>query len=230
MPRERVQPAEEPTGGVPAWMVTFSDCMTLLLTFFVLLLTFSSFEDVARQQFTGICRSITFTSIFPFRREIRDSLIEPIEKPVDRAMEGSDKPTEERLDSVDMPRRSLEIADTDAYRDRKVIYIPSSALFWGSGGALKPSGCEKLDRIASFMRQAPSRVIVSESRLEEGLARAAGPGDVLTRPLAVVNYLTRSGGVPAEWFSIASTDSQGARRRGGRPALQITLLARGMYQ
>ena len=31
--------------GAPVWMVTFSDCMTLLLTFFVLLLSFSSFDD-----------------------------------------------------------------------------------------------------------------------------------------------------------------------------------------
>ena len=31
--------------GAPEWMVTFSDCMTLLLTFFVLLLSFSSFDN-----------------------------------------------------------------------------------------------------------------------------------------------------------------------------------------
>ena len=35
---------EEDPGGAPEWMVTFSDCMTLLLTFFVLLLSFSSFD------------------------------------------------------------------------------------------------------------------------------------------------------------------------------------------
>ena len=36
--------ADEPAGA-PDWMVTFSDCMTLLLTFFVLLLSFSSFAE-----------------------------------------------------------------------------------------------------------------------------------------------------------------------------------------
>ena len=40
---KQVVPDEDP--GAPEWMVTFSDCMTLLLTFFVLLLSFSSFDD-----------------------------------------------------------------------------------------------------------------------------------------------------------------------------------------
>ena len=45
MPREKKQPEPEQQAGAPEWMVTFSDCMTLLLTFFVLLLSFSSFDD-----------------------------------------------------------------------------------------------------------------------------------------------------------------------------------------
>ena len=50
---KRVEP-EEPAGA-PEWMVTFSDCMTLLLTFFVLLLSFSSFDDSA---FSDVTRAI----------------------------------------------------------------------------------------------------------------------------------------------------------------------------
>ena len=45
MAREKKQPEPEQQAGAPEWMVTFSDCMTLLLTFFVLLLSFSSFDD-----------------------------------------------------------------------------------------------------------------------------------------------------------------------------------------
>ena len=40
---KQVEQDEEP--GAPEWMVTFSNCMTLLLTFFVLLLSFSSFDE-----------------------------------------------------------------------------------------------------------------------------------------------------------------------------------------
>ncbi|MHC4104970.1 MAG: flagellar motor protein MotB, partial [Planctomycetota bacterium] len=45
MAREKKQVVEDEAPGAPEWMVTFSDCMTLLLTFFVLLLSFSSFDD-----------------------------------------------------------------------------------------------------------------------------------------------------------------------------------------
>ena len=37
------QPApEEPEDDVPAWVMTFSDVITLLMTFFILLLTFAT--------------------------------------------------------------------------------------------------------------------------------------------------------------------------------------------
>lgn len=37
----------EEGGGVPAWMATFSDLVTLLLTFFVMLMAMASFEEAA---------------------------------------------------------------------------------------------------------------------------------------------------------------------------------------
>ena len=36
--------------GAPMWMSTFSDMVTLLLTFFVLLLSMASFEDPSKVQ------------------------------------------------------------------------------------------------------------------------------------------------------------------------------------
>ena len=34
----------KPTGEIPAWFMTYSDVITLLMTFFILLLTFSTTE------------------------------------------------------------------------------------------------------------------------------------------------------------------------------------------
>lgn len=44
--REKKEP--DPPAGVPAWMATFSDLVTLLLTFFVMLMAMASFEDATR--------------------------------------------------------------------------------------------------------------------------------------------------------------------------------------
>ncbi len=39
---------EEPPKGLPAWMATFSDLVTLLLTFFVMMMAMASFDDPIR--------------------------------------------------------------------------------------------------------------------------------------------------------------------------------------
>ena len=39
----------DPPGDIPAWVMTFSDVITLLMTFFILLLTFSSMEPEAHR-------------------------------------------------------------------------------------------------------------------------------------------------------------------------------------
>ncbi|GAB7079489.1 OmpA/MotB family protein [Megalodesulfovibrio paquesii] len=36
---------EKPAGGIPAWMITFTDLMTLLLTFFVLLVSMATLDE-----------------------------------------------------------------------------------------------------------------------------------------------------------------------------------------
>jgi len=46
--RERKKKEKEKTGGAPDWMVTYSDMVTLLLTFFIMLLAMASFEDPGR--------------------------------------------------------------------------------------------------------------------------------------------------------------------------------------
>jgi chemotaxis protein MotB len=40
--------ADPPAAGAPAWMVTYSDMVTLLLTFFVMLLAMANFDDLVR--------------------------------------------------------------------------------------------------------------------------------------------------------------------------------------
>jgi chemotaxis protein MotB len=43
--KKRKQSEEEPAGGAPEWIVTFSDMVSLLVTFFVMLMSFSTMDD-----------------------------------------------------------------------------------------------------------------------------------------------------------------------------------------
>ena len=80
--------------GAPKWMVTFSDCMTLLLCFFVLLLTFSSFDDKAFRKLTTSL-STALPSISTAETKSRDSVFrrDQIVFQPNRA-KGSESPTE----------------------------------------------------------------------------------------------------------------------------------------
>ena len=49
----RNAPADEAPKGAPMWIVTFTDMISLLLTFFIMLLTFSSMEEEKFKQATG---------------------------------------------------------------------------------------------------------------------------------------------------------------------------------
>ena len=54
--KDRQPVVDEGGPSVPDWMITFSDCMTLLLTFFVLLLSFSSFDEASLSKLDGAFR------------------------------------------------------------------------------------------------------------------------------------------------------------------------------
>ena len=48
---------EEPKAGAPAWMCTFADLMSLLLTFFIMLASMANYDDV-NERFMAAIESI----------------------------------------------------------------------------------------------------------------------------------------------------------------------------
>ena len=211
------------------WMVTFGDIMTLLLTFFVLLLSFSSFEEVKFQQFAGSFRTRSYTSIFPAKLT---SPVAPPPEQLDTTKEGSEKRTDEKPKSIKNPRTPLDQPKEEAEKYRKFVSIPSGRLFLGKGSTLKADGKAMLDTIAAFLRKSPCHVMIGESRL--GGAVGGGPRARTVsaeRAKALVKYFTKQGKprVPADLFSISAENSDAARSHGGRPTVRITLLAKGLY-
>lgn len=229
MGRNRKPPEPEGEAGAPEWMVTFSDCMTLLLTFFVLLLSFSSFDE---QDLFRLNKTLTkqFSSLSFVERD-KSALTAPnLIQYDDNPDKGSEKPTlargaEDRLTKETEPKN---------FHDHKVFLSPSEMIFWGSGTVISFQGRKALSDMASFLREVPDRVVVSEN----------GQGDEkdsehlgLQRAWAVIEYFTTKQGLDKGQFSIAAgtlqkshkNDLQNNTQAKALRMLEIVLLERSIY-
>lgn len=207
--------------------------MTLLLTFFVLLLSFSSFDDKVfwklRVIFSGAMPSVN-----KIEEKDRDAFV--LRGQIDPTTElekGSEKPTlvEDRLDGS---KKNKEPPD---FRNRKVFLVSSEKVFWGKGAVVSLGGREILSTMASFLREMP------ESRLVIGENASGGRRDDnqvgLERAWAVVEYLTTQEGLDRKAFSISgsstvATGSLRARETNdsdtkAERVLEIVLLERSIY-
>ncbi len=226
MSKERRQgEAEDEGGGAPKWMVTYSDCMTLLLTFFVLLLTFSSFDDKIYRQFHDTLFE-DLPRLYLQARRSKDSFISTAQPLIlVEIEEGSEKPTLEgkSKENVLMEKEPKE------FTERKVFYSDSEGIFWAEGASISADGRKTLALMGAFLRRVEGRVVVSENGFDDG-ERAEELG--LARALAVVEYLIERVGLDESRFSIstASTmDSSTRPRQKGKRALEIVILERSVY-
>jgi chemotaxis protein MotB len=215
--------------GAPEWMVTFSDCMTLLLTFFVLLLTFSSFDDrVFRNLKVVYARA--FTNISVERRSDRDAIqdMSPIRHVVELD-KGSEKPT-----TILGLQENLMRVTPPVHLDRGMAFLFSSKrLFLGKGTALSSEGRQVMDLVASFLKKVPSRIVISESG-PAGDRSSAHFG--LPRAWAVMDYLTTQRNLDTERFSISQTSSLGRQdaepglmKSGAERTVEVVFLERSVY-
>ena len=232
MGQDRKQPQDEEGPSAPLWMVTFSDCMNLLLTFFVLLVTFSSFDTEVLTNLGVVFRKI-FPSLIDVQKEMpKDaSLPTTLIMPVEVHEKGSEKPT-----LTKGPENNLkEETQPDEFHNRKVFQVPSRSIFLGRGTAISPTGKNTLATMASFLREVPSRIVISENSSDDQSNEQIG----LRRAWAVVEYLTAKQGLDKKWFSISATSflpkedigngQANDRESDSEHTLEIVLLERSIY-
>jgi len=212
--KRRVLESSKPSND---WIVTFSDCMTLLLCFFVMLLSFSSFDEVTFENLSGMFKAEQNTSISTTDLRKLMSVVEPIPRPNDVTDKGSEKATDEDPRRVKNPKIFDVLPGDDAYKDRRTFYIPRNSLFYANGVAMRGSGKSRLRKIATFLKALPCRVVVAESGGD-----SSGVG--LQRAWAVCRTL-RESGLRYDLFSVSARSSRDAQWFDNEPYLEITLLS-----
>jgi chemotaxis protein MotB len=228
------QPTPEEEPGAPEWMLTFSDCMTLLLTFFVLLITFSA---PGNSNIKGLSNVITrllpgidwATGIY------QDSLVEYLELQAAAGTEtGSEKPTLENG-----TKGGLKTTTAPPDFDRaKMFSIPSERIFFGRGSVISAEGRVVLATIASLLHKTTNRVVICEyGPKEDKGSQEFG----LNRTWVVLEYLTAKHGLDRNRFNISSlaasivtdrnsdSDGPGQLETVDKRTLEITVLDRSSY-
>ena len=176
--------------GAPMWMTTFSDMTTLLLTFFVLLMSMANFDKVKMEQSFGILAGssgiMTNPSVSPLsqmnivaKRSIKDTVSkteEQIESQVKSMMHG------QNMDNM------VTVVKTDKGISVRIL---DSALFNSGSPELLPQAGPILDRIINIVKDSSYYINI------EGHTDDTGDPDFnwklsTERALSVIDYFVKA--------------------------------------
>jgi chemotaxis protein MotB len=211
MSEDKVIIEEVKTGEVPSWMVTFSDLATLLLTFFVLLLSMSSMDDKSLRSlftnFTSSCGILNFKELGEVYRP-RDVMIDGIYQRLKDSLviKRSDDP-------VDIPSEAEESILKEA--GGKVVMqeieggfklVFGHKLMFDSGKAeIKDEMKPVLDLVAKFINTSSFQVYIDGHTDNIPIHSKEFPSNTslsLTRAYNVMIYLIKEGGVPSSFLAL----------------------------
>jgi len=140
--------------GAPLWMVTYSDMVTLLLAFFVLLFSFSSIE---KAKFTQAMASIRAAMGLMNRTTV---MVPPIQRrilPIQRKFEKSMEEVIREVQNIPDIQDNISYEKTD---EGVRIRISNPVLFDIGKAGLKPDIYPILDKIATVLKSNAFDVVV----------------------------------------------------------------------
>ncbi len=147
---------KKPMAGAPLWMVTFSDMMTLLLTFFVLLLSMATLDQVRFQQAAdslsgafgiGVLASSTRTEVAPPQVMPHVPIDDDFNARVYQRLRT-------QLRELKLDRKIKLVEDRGA-----VVLRVDEAILFGSGqSTLNPDAGSTLRSVAALVRPLPLNV------------------------------------------------------------------------
>ncbi len=187
--------------GAPMWMVTFGDLMSLLLTFFVLLLSFSTMNAPKYKQVAGsmkdafgIQKKVHFTGRPEGQLMVSaEFLSTPMAIRVQRAIKEV------------VARESGGLVDVEQTKEGVVVRVKDAMGFDFGKAQLRPGFKPLLDRIGKIIKKTGSTVIVSGHTdnipLRKGGKFLSNWDLSAARSVAVVNYWVRRFHIPASHMS-----------------------------
>ena len=199
---------DKPKAGAPDWLVTFGDLMSLLLTFFVLLLSFSNTEIIKFRTMAGSVRNA-----FGMKSDIAISdvpmgnTLMPFEDP----LQGDGK--ERVKDSIEeiLKESGLEAEGAVEVTERGVLLrLQGDLLFDSASVALKAKSLPLLDRLAAYSATVEHPIEVDGHTDNVPIATMIYPSNwelSAARAGSAVRYLAERGVPPARMRATGHADT-----------------------
>lgn len=186
-----------------AWMTTFSDLVTLLLTFFVLLFSFTSMDDkklkISFQNFSGSTGVLSFNDYRELSHS-KDVLIQSLYKLLgDKVILGA----EDEIGSSDTDTSSLKSAGSfltieDIENGFKIV-LGVPILFPSGGIEIKEDAKPVIDKIARFISLSGYQAYIdghTDSTATHTAQYSSNEDLSIARALSIRDYLTQAGKIP----------------------------------
>ena len=223
------------TGGedggheVGLWYVSFADMITLLLAFFVMLSTFSSYDNEARSKFAGACYYVFSNSVFTAREIPHLSFAQVLSQPVNFTEVGSEKPNELSDENVTHPLRRDVSPDDRAFFEQKVLALPAAQL-WDRDGQLRDEGRQLLAKLGEYVRQDPCVVLLAyPPNGEPGEAYIAAAYRT-ERAHAILKHLVETEHISPDLLGIYLPPAAQNNPYPGEAIIEITLRNGGIFR
>ena len=203
----RRRPPEDPPGdeGLPPWMATFADMVTLLLCFFVLLL---SFAQQSEEKFRDALGSLKGAFGVKEVRAISEEMAQfNSSSTATKEMAASISRDERLLLSVVMRIKSMleemdvklkEGAGVSADRDGVVFRASSASLFEPDTAMLKPRASEILDSVVKVLKDYKLNIVVRGHTDDRPIHTPKYPSNwelSAARAAVALDYLINTGGI-----------------------------------
>jgi len=221
MAEEKPKPQEEEGGGegAPLWIISFADMVSLLMAFFVMLSTFSTYGEGEKAKLKSIGNAFAHYVGFGWYPYSFKSAMGPPPPAASEAEQGSERPT---LESGSDGKSLTQTGPKD-FRSQRVFLTESKKMFISDKAVLSGEGRGFLDSVALFVSKTPARVVIAE----------AGPDEKdelgMDRTIAAIKYLAGKN-VPKEWCNIGIKGTLPEKVFKTERMLEITLLEEGVYK
>lgn len=235
----RRKSSEPQSSGAPAWMATYSDMVTLLLTFFILLFSISNVDAKKFENANNSLQSILGGKSSSGILNEESAIIPPLQSGEDHAdLSSIDEKTQKMYDQVKgyVEKQGLENAvSVSANRDGVFVDIKELILFEPGEVLIKPEGKQILDHLEGLFLQFDNKIVVEghTDNVPTGTAEYPTNWELSAdRAVNVLRYLSEVKNIPGnrlaaigygEFRPIAGNDTSSNRALNRRVNLLIIM-------